>query len=472
MPALLQRDAGSSKCAATTATLVLGRLRRPSRAASGRSGRSTAPSAAHSRQLRRRGGASSAAGPSVTRMWNCAASRMRTPSSSALASFEPAPGPAATKSVFFDTLDAALPPALMIASCAPSRRVSLERSGRDDRQPLEHAALDRRPRRDPGAPASPAARRRPSSGRRSRGASRPRTSRSSESAMIPPTPSTAASSSRDAARIASTEPNHCASARAATGPTWRMLSATRKRHSSLVFAASRFASSCGRRDGEDVAGVAVERAVGVERRIALLALAPERRPGVGRAVLEQARKAGLGIPHHDVDRRRGPRARRSNSPASVTSGGTSGRTGWVSAAAETSPSPSMSSAPRDPMCSTRPRTCAGHERAFGQRRSMSPSFAGASGEPHSGHSVGHHERALGAVAQLDDRAEHLGDHVAGLAQHDGVADQHALGLARRPGCAASPAARRCPRRAPAPSPRTASRARCGRPRRRCRAASC
>ena len=48
----------------------------------------------------------------------------------------------------------------------------------------------------------------------------------------------------------------------------------------------------------------------------------------------------------------------------------------------------MSSAPREPMCSTRPRTCAGHERAFGQRRSMSPSFAGASGEPHSGQSAG------------------------------------------------------------------------------------
>jgi acyl-CoA synthetase (AMP-forming)/AMP-acid ligase II len=30
------------------------------------------------------------------------------------------PGPAATKSVFFETLDAALPPAAMIASCAPS----------------------------------------------------------------------------------------------------------------------------------------------------------------------------------------------------------------------------------------------------------------------------------------------------------------------------------------------------------------
>ena len=55
----------------------------------------------------------------------------------------------------------------------------------------------------------------------------------------------------------------------------------------------------------------------------------------------------------------------------------SGRSGWVSAAAATSPSTSMSSAPREPMCSTRPRTWAGQLRAFGQRRSMSPSFAGA-----------------------------------------------------------------------------------------------
>ena len=54
---------------------------------------------------------SSASGPWVTSRWNCAASMMRSPSSSAFASFEPAPGPAATKSVFFDTDDAALPPA-------------------------------------------------------------------------------------------------------------------------------------------------------------------------------------------------------------------------------------------------------------------------------------------------------------------------------------------------------------------------
>src|SRR6218665_3594020 len=62
----------------------------------------------------------SAAGPSLTSTANCAASIIRTPSSFALGRFEPAPGPAATKSVFFDTLEAALPPAAMIASRPPS----------------------------------------------------------------------------------------------------------------------------------------------------------------------------------------------------------------------------------------------------------------------------------------------------------------------------------------------------------------
>ena len=39
---------------------------------------------------------------------------------------------------------------------------------------------------------------------------------------------------------------------------------------------------------------------------------------------------------------------------------------------------------------------------------------------------GHHELALGAVAQVDHRADDLGDDVARLAQHHGVADEHAL----------------------------------------------
>ena len=43
--------------------------------------------------------------------------------------------------------------------------------------------------------------------------------------------------------VAATEPNHCASARAATGPTCRTLSATMKRQRSFVFAFSSSASS-------------------------------------------------------------------------------------------------------------------------------------------------------------------------------------------------------------------------------------
>ena len=39
---------------------------------------------------------------------------------------------------------------------------------------------------------------------------------------------------------------------------------------------------------------------------------------------------------------------------------------------------------------------------------------------------GHDEFTLGAVTQIDDRAEHLGDHITGLADHHRVADQHTL----------------------------------------------
>ncbi len=39
---------------------------------------------------------------------------------------------------------------------------------------------------------------------------------------------------------------------------------------------------------------------------------------------------------------------------------------------------------------------------------------------------GHHEGAFGTVPQVHDRADDLRDHVPGLAQDDGVADQHAL----------------------------------------------
>ncbi len=66
----------------------------------------------------------------------------------------------------------------------------------------------------------------------------------------------------------------------------------------------------------------------------------------------------------------------------------------------------------------------------------------------------HHELALGAVAQLDDRTEDLGDDVARLAQHDGVADQHALRLHHVLIVERRLAHYRTRRREPAPSPRT------------------
>src|SRR6185436_3446247 len=52
---------------------------------------------------------------------NASSSRMRTPSSSALASFEPASEPATTKLVFFETLPATLAPSASSFSFACSR---------------------------------------------------------------------------------------------------------------------------------------------------------------------------------------------------------------------------------------------------------------------------------------------------------------------------------------------------------------
>ena len=132
----------------------------------------------------------------------------------------------------------------------------------------------------------------------------------------------------------------------------------------------------------------------------------------------------------------------------------------------------MSNAPRDATWNSRSRSCDGHDRWLGQRMSTSPSLAGASGVPHDGHSRRHDERALGAVAQVHHRPDDLGDHVARLAQHHGVADEHALARRPRSRCAASPSRPSTPTRTPAPSPRTASRARCARRSRGCRGAWC
>ena len=88
----------------------------------------------------------------------------------------------------------------------------------------------------------------------------------------------------------------------------------------------------------------------------------------------------------------------------------------------------MSKAPRPATWNTRSRSWAGQDREFGQRMSASPSFSGRSSRAALGAVGGHLELALGAVAGRDDRPEHLRDDVTGLADDDGVADQHALAL--------------------------------------------
>ena len=65
-------------------------------------------------------------------------------------------------------------------------------------------------------------------------------------------------------------------------------------------------------------------------------------------------------------------------------------------------------------------------------------------------------------AQRQHRADDLGDHVAGLAQHHGVAGPDVLALAPRGRCAGSPARPSSRPPGSAPSPRTASPGRCGR----------
>ena len=62
--------------------------------------------------------------------------------------------------------------------------------------------------------------------------------------------------------------------------------------------------------------------------------------------------------------------------------------GWVRASAASSPSPSMSKAERAPKWAIRSVICAGHPAWFGQRRSTSPSFWGASFVPHEGQLCG------------------------------------------------------------------------------------
>ena len=163
-------------------------------------------------------------------------------------------------------------------------------------------------------------------------------------AAIPDHDSAVVAAETPADSLAESDPTCDASARAATGPTCRMLRATRKRQSSFDFADSKprtslSASSLGTssflttlRNGVWVTGSPV---------------VSSRR---GSPVSESRTTTSMG--------KRSSRVK-SNRPASVGSGGVAGTRGCVNAAAVTSPSPSMSRPPREPMCSTRPRTWAG-----------------------------------------------------------------------------------------------------------------
>ena len=88
-------------------------------------------------------------------------------------------------------------------------------------------------------------------------------------------------------------------------------------------------------------------------------------------------------------------------------------------------------------------------------------LVGRASVPHSGQCVGMTNSRSVPSRSVDDGPDDLGDDVAGLAQHDGVADEHALALHLAARCAASPCRRSSRTRARAPSRRTASPGRCG-----------
>ena len=90
--------------------------------------------------------------------------------------------------------------------------------------------------------------------------------------------------------------------------------------------------------------------------------------------------AGIRILARSVSRTR-PAARAARAWARPASG-------WVRAVAASSPRPSTSRAPREPMWATRSVSWAGQERVLGQRRSTSPSLAGARAVPQEGQASG------------------------------------------------------------------------------------
>ena len=321
----------------------------------------------------------------MTSTWNCAASRIRTPSSSAFASFEPAPGPGGDEVGLLRHARRGLAARLDDRLLRALARVPLERSGGDDGESLEHAA--RRPTAAPGPGCPGVASCAPAAVQRSTISRCQSTSNQSisESAMIPPTPSTAGELVARCRADRVDRPEPLRERARGDGPDVADVQRDEEPPQILGLRGLEVREQLRRGGGEDEAGVAVEGAVGVERADRSSCAAGGTATGCRAAVLEQPRQAGLGIAHDDVDRRRGPRARgRTARPRWRAAGPRAARAG---SAPPPTPrrAPRCRAPPREPTCSTRPRTCAGQERAFGQRRSMSPAFAGASGEPHSGH---------------------------------------------------------------------------------------
>ena len=216
------------------------------------------------------------------------------------------------------------------------------------------------------------------------------------------------------------EPNSVARARAAVGPTWRIERATSTRHSGTSL---RFAEV-----GEQA------RAVGAELGPVLALL---RRPGEQVGAQQLVRGRG---------RRRRPR-RRSPLPRAA-------------------PGRPPSRAPRCRRPPGRPRgrparsSWAGHWRVVGAAEVLVALLLLGQRGAARGALGRHHPRLEPLGPQRQHRPDDLGDHVAGLAQHDGVAGADVLALDLVGVVQGGPLDRRARPPWSAPSRRTASPGRC------------
>ena len=154
-------------------------------------------------------------------------------------------------------------------------------------------------------------------------------------AITGPTPSVAASSSSEASRIRSMEPKAVASERAAVGPTCRMDSATSTRHSGWEVALASSSKSL------------TVLALGLDGCLALPLVQKYGTSSVSPGSAPAPRFCRSIFTSFSIP------AERSKSWASEVSGGSAGSAGRVSATAASSPSASMSKAPRPAAWKTR-----------------------------------------------------------------------------------------------------------------------